>query len=391
MKRVRFAAMGIVGALLLLYGGGSPALAADTVHIGFVGPLTGGAAFLGVDALKGVKLAVDEINEAGGITVGGKKYTLSVEQYDDEATPAKAVAGLRKLKDRFDIPVVIADVSGSSMALTEINERLGILWCGFARHPMITQRGNKLALRYEGTVKTDTDLAAMGAVELLKAKTYAILCDTGDWGRGLQENFAKAMEERGVKLLGTEWFDMRKDSDFRVQITKIKALNPDTVKIVAYDEASGQIVKQCREMGITVPLVMTTGFQTRGVEIAGAENIEGCINIIGPANFSPLPEAITNYRSNFEKKYNQKSASYGENNYELVYAIARGMEKSGSVSDAHKIKEGMMAAVPVEKEHRTAWLQKWTENGDGVLWRDVGFYKNGELVDRSGNLPSPPE
>jgi len=392
MKRGWIAWLGVMSIFFFLGGGASNALSGQKeVTIGFVGPLTGGAAFIGIDALNGAKLAVEEINAAGGITVAGKKYDLKIESYDDEVTPAKAVAGLRKLKDRFEIPVVICNISGSSMAITEINERLGTLWCGFARHPKITQRGNKLVLRYEGTVKVDTDLAALGADEIVKAKTYAILCDTGDWGRGLHDEFVKAMEERGIKLLGEEWFDMRKDSDFRVQITKIKALNPDTIKIVAYDEASGQLVKQCRELGVTVPLIMTTGFQAKGRQIAGAKNIEGCINIIGPSSFDPRPESLVNYEKNYRMRYdNKEPGAYGENNYELVYAIARGMEKAGNITDAYKIKEGMKAAVPVEKEHRTAYLQSWTDNGDGVMYRIAGFYKDGKLVDKDGNPPKAP-
>jgi len=359
------------------------------VVIGYIGPLTGGAAFLGVDALNGAMLATDEINAAGGITVAGQKYKIKIESYDDEATPAKAVAGLRKLKDLHDIAVLIDNVSGSAIAITEINERMGILWCGFARHPGITSRGNKLVLRMEGSVTVDTDLAAKGAIEVVKAKTFTVLCDTGDWGRGVRDNFVKAMEAAGAKHLATEWFDMRKDTDFRVQITKVKALNADTVKVIAYDEASGQIVKQCREMGIKVPLIMTTGFQTKGQQIAGPKNIEGCVNILGPSTFDPLPKALVSYRANFKKKYKVDAAAYGENNYELVYVIARGMEKAGSVSDAAKIKDGMKAVVPIDKDHRTAWLRKWADNGDGIMWRDVGIYKGGQLVQPDGRPASP--
>lgn len=380
----------ILGLCVWTLGASRVAYAADQVVIGFIGPLTGGAAFIGVDAYHGAQLAADEINAAGGIKVGGKQYKLKIETHDDEATPAKAVAGLRRLKDRFDIPVVICDISGSTMAITEINERMGVLWIGFARHPGITTRGNKLVLRYETQASVDTDLAAQGAAEIIKAKTYAVLCDTGDWGRSIHATFTKTMEKLGIKLLGDEWFDMRKDTDFRVQLTKIKGLNPDTIKIIAYDEASGQLVKQCREMGITVPLVMTTGFQAKGIAIAGAKNIEGSINIIGPTNFEPTLQSLVNYRNNFEKKYNAKPATYGENNYELVYSVARGMEKAGSVTDAAKITAGIRAVVPIDLAHRTTWVKKWTDNGDGILFRDVGYYKNGKLVGRDGKAPLPP-
>jgi len=382
--------IGVLSLIMLFLSGAPEVIAKDKeVVIGYIGPLTGGAAFLGVDALNGALIAVDEINAAGGITVAGQKYKVKIESYDDEATPAKSIAGLKKLKDLYDIPVVIDNISGSAMAIAEINERMGVLWCGFARHPSITGRGNKLVLRNEGSVTVDTDLAAKGALEVLMAKTFAVLCDTGDWGRGVRDNFVKAMEAAGAKHLGTEWFDMRKDTDFRVQITKVKALNADTVKVVAYDEASGQLVKQCREMGIKVPLVMTTGFQTKGEQIAGGKNIEGCINILGPSNFNPLPKSLVNYRANYQKRFKAEAAAYGENNYELTYIIARGMEKAGNVNEAHKIKAGMKAVIPIEKEHRTTWLKQWADNGDGILWRDVAIYKNGQRVHSDGRPAAP--
>jgi branched-chain amino acid transport system substrate-binding protein len=373
--------LGVLSLLALLFSGAPEVLAKENeVHIGFIGPLTGGAAFLGVDALNGVLIAADEINAAGGITVGGTRYNIKIQSYDDEATPAKAVAGFRKLKDLYDIPVLIADVSGSVMAMMEINERLGILWCGFARHPGITAKGNKLVLRMEQTVAKDTDILAKGAVEILKAKKYATLCDTGDYGRSLTAAFIKTMEARGATLLGSEWYDMRTDTDFRVQITKIKGLNPETIFIAAYDEATAQVVNQCRELGLTIPFVLQTGFQAKGQEITGPKNIEGCINMFGLSGVDPTPEALAIYRANYEKRYKRAAATYGENNYELLHIIARGMEKAGSVTDAHKIKAGMKAVVPIDKKHQTALLEKWEENGDGVMWREVGVYRKGKLV-----------
>ena len=165
--------LGVLSLLALLFSGAPEVLAKENeVHIGFVAPLTGGAAFLGVDSLNGCLLAAEEINAAGGITVAGQKYKIKIESYDDEATPAKAVAGLKKLKDLYDIPVVIDNVSGSAMAITEINERMGILWCGFARHQGVTTRGNKLVLRMHQPAPRDNEIVAQGAVEVLKAKKF---------------------------------------------------------------------------------------------------------------------------------------------------------------------------------------------------------------------------
>ena len=67
------------------------------------------------------------------------------------------------------------------------------------------------------------------------------------------------------------------------------------------------------------------------------------------------------------------------------------MEKAGNINDAYKIKAGMKSVVPIEKEHRTAWLKGWTDNGDGILWRDIAIYKNGRRVLKDGRPASPQE
>ena len=362
------------------------------VTIGFVGPLTGGAAFIGVDALNGVLLAAEDINAEGGIVVNGEKYTIKIESYDDEATPAKAVAGFRRLHDRYEIPVVICNLSGSSIAITEINQRMGVLWTGFATHPDITAKGNKLVLRAYPASAPTTAYAVEGVVEVLKSKNFVILSDASDYGRTQETQFRTQLEAKGVKYLATEWFDQRKDSDFRVLITKIKRLNPDAVVICAYDEATGQIIKQMREMGLMAPSVTSTGFQTKGIQIAGWKNLEGGFGVTGPTGFDPPPQSLRNYREKYKKAYPKGiPASYGENNYELVIAVARGMEKAGSVSDPHKIKQGMMAAVPVEKKYRTAWIEKWEENGEVTVWQRGILFKGGKRLDKYGKELAPPE
>ena len=359
--------------------------------IGFIGPLTGGAAFLGVDSLNGALLAAEDINTTGGIVVNGQKYILKIESYDDEATPAKAVAGLRKMHDRFEIPVVICDTSGSSIAITEINGRLGVLWTGFATHPDLTAKGNKLVLRSYPPSGPTTALGVEMVAKVLKAQTFAIMSDASDYGRTQEEQFRKQMEAKGMKHIATEWFDQRKDSDFRVLLTKIKQQNPDAFVICAYDEATGQVIKQAREIGLTAPSVTSTGFQTKGMEIAGAKNLEGGVGVTGPTGFDPPPQSLLNYRQAYQKRFGGVPASYGENNYELVFAIARGMEKAGSVSDAHKIRAGMQAAVPVAKENRTAWIEKWDDAGEVTLWQSGFVFRDGKRVDEFGKELAPPE
>jgi branched-chain amino acid transport system substrate-binding protein len=363
----------------------------DEVVIGFVGPLTGGAAFIGVDALHGALLAADDVNAAGGITVGGKKYNLRIESYDDANTPAKAVAGFKKMYDRFQIPVLICNTSGSAKAVTEINERMGVLWTGFSTYPDLTTRGNKLVLRTTSTAKPTTAIAVETAMEILKPKTFTIMADSSDFGRAQEAQFREQLQAKGVEYLGTEWFDQRKESDFRVLITKVKGMNPDAVVVLAYDEPTGQIIKQMRELGLKTPTITSTGFQIKGIEVAGAENIEGCVGVMTSSGFAPPPASVLAYREKYKKRFDNTPSGFGQNNYELVRVIAKGMEKSGTVTDAAKIKEGMRASVPVPLADRTGWIEGWDEAGEVTVFQTGVVFRGGKRVDKNGKLVGPPE
>lgn len=391
MKSKRVAGIGFVMLCLSVFLTPQIGLAADEVVIGFVGPLTGGGAFLGVDALRGAQVAADDVNAAGGIPVGGKKYTLRIESYDDEGTPAKAIAGFKKMHDRFQIPVVICNTSGSAKAVTEINERMGVLWAGFSTYPDITTRGNKLVLRTTSTAKPTTVLAVQMAMDVLKPKSFAIMADSSDFGRAQEAQFNEQLKAKGVEYLGTEWFDQRKESDFRVLITKIKALNPSAVVVLAYDEPTGQIIKQMRELGVQTPTITSTGFQMKGIEVAGAQNIEGCVGVMTSSGFTPPPQSVLDYREKYKKRFEGNPTGYGQNNYELVRIIAKGMEKSGTVSDALKIRAGMRESVPFQKEYRTGWIEGWDDAGEVTVFQTGIVFKDGNRLDKDGKQVGPPE
>ena len=146
---------------------------AEEVNIGLIMPLTGRVAAVGIDTLHGAEIAAKEINDAGGLKVAGKTYEVKIRSYDDGAAAAKSVAGMQKLKDKYNVPAIIMGLSGPTMACLEQNERLGIIIMGFFKHPKATAMGNKLVVRHTGTTETDANNTAEGLVKVLKPKTYA--------------------------------------------------------------------------------------------------------------------------------------------------------------------------------------------------------------------------
>lgn len=357
---------------------------ANKVYVGFIGPLTGPSAYIGVDSLHGAQIAALEINAQGGFEVNGKKYELEIAQYDDEMNAAKSVAGLQKLKDQYNIKLAINNLSGTIMALLQKNEETGVLLTGFFKVVDATDKGNKLVLRFQNTTNDEAALLAKGAKEVIGAKTYAIFADSTDYGKGVVKVWQEQFEKLGVKQVALEWANQTKENDFRPQLTKIKAANPDVVMCANYDEASAAGFLQSKELGMKVPWVFTTGMQQKGVDMIGKDKIEG--NYM-PMNFekqTPTPPGTQHYRDLFAQKskelgWKEPGGSYGANVYEQVWAMIYGMQKAGTVNDAAKIKEGIIKSVPVPEEHRSGGQEGFEATGNGIISQTFTVFRNGVL------------
>jgi branched-chain amino acid transport system substrate-binding protein len=368
------------GALFLLWQ--SPAAGEDVIHIGFTGPLTGPAAAIGIDSLHGTMIGAKEINDEGGAVVAGKKYKVSIQTYDDEGVAAKAVAGMQRLKDKYEVPVIIQNISGSLMAMLERNEKMGVLLMGFFKIPEATKRGNKLVLRHQQTIDEDALGLAKETVRVLKAKTYAMISDVGDYGKTSVKAYQQAFEKLGVKMVANEWLDGRTQTDFRGQLTKIKAAKPDVIMVTAYDEASAGVIKQAHELQLKTPFAVSTGFGATGEKLTGPDLIEGYLRRIEFTNAVPMPTGVARYRTQLYPAmgYKEPIAGFGVNCYASIHIIVRAMQKAGTTTEALKIRQAVPLVVPLDEKYDSTGLKGFTEDGEGVMTARIGRYQKGIVV-----------
>lgn len=359
-----------------------PAAGEDIINIGFTGPLTGPAAAIGIDSLHGNLIAAKEINDEGGVVVAGKKYKVTIQSYDDEGVAAKAVAGMQRLKDKYEVPVINQNISGSLMAMLERNEKMGILLIGFFKIPDATKRGNKLVLRNQQTINEDALGLAKETVRILKAKTYAMISDVGDYGKTSVKAYQQAFEKLEVKMVANEWLDGRTQTDFRGQLTKIKAAKPDVIMVTAYDEASAGVIKQAHELGIKTPFAVSTGFSAAGEKLTGPDLIEGYLRRVEFTNSRPMPPAVARYRTQLYPAmgYKEPIAGFGVNCYASVHIIVRAMQKAGTTIEALKIRQAVPLVVPLEEKYDSTGLKTFTEEGEGIMTAKIGRYRKGIVV-----------
>jgi branched-chain amino acid transport system substrate-binding protein len=360
--------------------------AGEQVVIGFIGPLTGPSAYIGVDSLHGCIVAAEDINQTNPLVVKGKKYAIRVEYHDDEMNPAKSVAGMKKLKEKFGISTLVNNLSGTIMALLQENEKLGVITIGYFRTPHATTRGNKLVLRYQATAYQEVAIMGKQAAEVYKAKTYAIISENTEFGKTLVPTFEKSKKDLGYNItsVALEWFDPTTTTDFRPLLTKIKATNPDIIVCFAYDEATAGIIIQAKELGIKQKFLLFTAFQALGQKMTGPARIEGFGMPLAYFNVIPTPLSKKYYQEIYPKQaqargWKEPMGDYGLNNFGAVWTLRLLMEKAGSVDDAYKIKAEAPHIFPIPEKYNSVGLTAWDDKGEGTTMIKMGIFHNGKL------------
>ena len=125
-----------------------------SLKVGVISPQSGPVTFYGVSMLRGVELAVKNVNEKGttgngpGILVGNQRYKLEIVSYDDSADPAKSVPGMRKLVEMYKVPVMFGPFGTPQVwACQEINVQLKVLFNGLSASDQSRKKGNPLYIQ----------------------------------------------------------------------------------------------------------------------------------------------------------------------------------------------------------------------------------------------------
>ncbi|MFW9609979.1 MAG: branched-chain amino acid ABC transporter substrate-binding protein [Aquaspirillum sp.] len=302
-----------------------------TVLIGSVAPLTGPIAHLGKDNESGARLAVDEIN-AEGLTIGGKKVRLELVSEDDQADPKIATQVAQRLVDKKVVGVIGHLNSGTTIPASKIYADAGIPQISpSSTNPAYTQQGFKTAYR---VVANDVQQgASLGnfAVESLKVKNVAVIDDRTAYGQGIADEFVKAAEAKGAKVVKRE-FTSNTATDFMAILTSIKAAKPDLVFFGGMDAQGGPLAKQMKKLGIEVKLLGADGiYSPEFLKLAG-EAAEGHY-----ASFIGMPRdqmpGFASFNEKFKAKYGEVQM-YSPYAYDAVRVMVDAMKKADSVDPA---------------------------------------------------------
>jgi len=306
----------------------------DVIKIGEYGSLTGLTATFGINTDRGIQMAVEKINQEGGLL--GKKVVVIVE--DDQGKPEEAATAVTKLINQDKVIAVLGEVASSrSLAGAPI--------CQQAKVPMITPSSTNHKVTQVGDFifrvcfidPFQGEVMAKFAYNTLKVKRAAILRDIkNDYSVGLADYFKDIFTKLGGQIVADESYS-EGDIDFRAQLTSVKTKNPETIFVPGYYTEVGLLVRQARDLGFKIPIIGGDGWDSPKLVEIGGKALNGCYysNHYSPEDTS---QVIQNFVKEFQAKYNEIPDAMAPLGYDAAMILFEAIKKAGT-TDGAKVRE----------------------------------------------------
>jgi len=343
----RFAKTGYLLVLLIcmagLVAGCSDSAGKGDIKIGMVYELTGSTASYGTSAANGAKLAFKEINANGGVL--GKQ--LQIITADNKGEPSESANAMTKVitQDRV-VAVTGFTVSSCGIAASVVAEDNKIPFVAAATvNPKVTvdERTGKVKDYTFRACFIDSFQGTVGAnfaLTSLKARTAAILIDnSSDYSKGLSRVFKDVFTGKGGQIVAEQAY-LQKDQDFKSTLTAIKAQNPELLYIPGYYEDVGKIIKQARELGITVPILGGDAWDSpKLAELGGAQALNNTYftNFYSVEDKNPVSNSFIEA---YKKEYGQLPDSMAAMGYDAANLLIDAIKRANSTESA-KIRQAL--------------------------------------------------
>ena len=308
------------------------------IVIGEYGSMTGGQATFGTSTHNGIMLAIDEINVAGG--VNGRKLRVITE--DDQSKAEEAANAVTKLISQNNVIAVLGEVaSSSSLAAAPI--------CQSNKVPMITPSSTNEKVTQVGDYifrmcfidPYQGEAMANYLSRELGMKTAALLIDVkSDYSTGLAANFKRTFTANGGRITLEQSY-AQGDSDFRSQLTSIKATNPAVIFVPGYYNDIGQIAIQARDLGMRMPLAGGDGWESPKLIEIGGKALEGSFYSNHYYVEDPAP-AVREFVQKYQERFGAQPDSLAALGYDSARVLADAIKRAGS-TDGPKLRDAIAA------------------------------------------------
>ena len=307
------------------------------IKIGYYGDLSGPTFNFGESAKNGVLMAVEDLNQTGGIN--GRRIDLVIE--DDQGSPERAATMASKLIDHDKVIAVIAGgTSGNSRAGAPKAQVAKIpLIAPSATDPAVTQIGDYI-FRACFIDTFQGEVMAKFAFNSLKARKAAILLDfNSPYSRGLSDFFELSFTRLGGEIVQKQLYNVN-DGDYRGQLNTIRQSEPDVIYIPGYYGNVALIAKQARQMGITEPLLGGDGWDAPELWDMGGDALNGSYisNHYSAEDPSPaIQEFVRDYKL---RNGNLTPDAHAALAYDAMRVLADAIQRAGS-TEGPKLRDAL--------------------------------------------------
>lgn len=358
MKKILFIALAIMLAFAVTQVPSAEAASTETLKLGVIAPMSGPGAPWGIALLRGVEIAAEEINAAGGIKAGGKAYKIKLISADDKYTGKGGVDAAMKLVHQDRVKFIIGSISSAStLAFQSITEPAKVL-------VMPNTYSNKVP----APDKPYTFRIVMTSYEISKVqyawirenkpevKKIAVVSPNDASGWAVSEHVKMAAEANGFKVVFDEFYE-RGTTDFYPLITKMLSKKPDWYDTAATPPGEHSLMlKQAREMGFKGGFSTTTGINPATlIKIAGKEYAEGYLNPSLDFESDFATKLEKEFEKNYIKKYGPPFNPIALAFYPPLYVLKQGIEKANSIDSTKVMKSLAEPGWKFDWLGRKAW------------------------------------
>jgi branched-chain amino acid transport system substrate-binding protein len=294
----------------------------DELVVGEFGSLTGNEATFGQSTNKGIRMAFDEVNSAGGIK--GKKIKLIT--YDNQGKPDESASVVKRLITQDKALAIIGEVASSrSLAAAPIAQQYKVpMISPSSTSPKVTAVGDYI-FRVCFIDPFQGKVMAKFMMDNLKLKKVAILRDVrNEYSVGLADVFAKEVAAKGGEVV-TDVSYQAGDIDFKAQLTQIKSKNPDAIFIPGYYTEVGLITYQARQLGIKSVFLGGDGWDSGDLEKNSKKAANGSYYSNHYSTESTDPK-VQDFIQKFKAKYNEVPDAMAALGYDSAKILIAAME-----------------------------------------------------------------
>ena len=329
--------------------------------VGTIGPLSGDAAIYGQAVANGAKIAVDEINAAGGA------IQFELQSQDDEADGEKSVNAYNTLMDWGMQVMVGPTTTGASIAVSaQANaDRTFMLTPSASSVDVIDGKDNVFQVCFtdpnQGVASADYISANMAG-----AKVAVIYRNDDAYSQGIRDTFVSEAADKGLEVVYEGTFTADTATDFSVQLTGAQSAGADTVFLPIYYQPASVILNQANAMGYEPTFFGVDGMDgiltMEGFDTSLAEGVM----LLTPFNADSTDERTQNFVAEYQKRFGEVPNQFAADAYDCVYAYKQALENAGATADMSA--EDLCAAM----------IEQFTSmtfdglTGEGMTWDASG-------------------